>query len=56
MFTLHQPEEQFWRRMNPVRFLRLYEAAMPSQEGKIRPNSGPQQPESLFDYMRRGGG
>lgn len=55
MFTLHQPEREFWRTMNPARFMRLYNAYLP-QEGKIRPNSGPQQTESLFDYMRRGGG
>ena len=54
MFTLHQPEREFWRTMNPARFMRLYNATLP-QEGKIRPNSGPQQPESLLDYIRRGG-
>lgn len=41
--------------MNPVRFLRLYEAALPSQEGKIRPKSDAQQPEGLLDYITRGG-
>ena len=40
--------------MNPARFMRIYNAAMP-QEGKNRPKSGPQQPEGLFDYITRGG-
>ena len=52
---LHMPEDAFWRRMNPVRIQRLYEAVMP-QEGRTRPKSGPQQPEGLLDYIRRGGG
>ena len=42
--------------MNPVRFLRLYEAALPSQEGKIRPKSDAQQrPVGLLDYIKGGG-
>lgn len=55
MFTLHQPEREFWRTMNPARFMRLYNAYLP-QEGKIRPKSDAQQrPTGLLDYIQGGG-